>query len=250
MFKVLALGGVYRLPWQRLRLRQFELRGSWACIFEEGIYGLNNSSFNASRGSLVSNINYSIKKSDRYNDISNITAHENLAGKIRFDSSTNHFSMNFDVPTDKNICEENGFTFDHIQTKLGWILGFKDVSYTSVGSDISSIISNGVANIACPRYIYLCIDDFTNSTHSNFTSAFNTYINKNIMTQINYSSCLHDAGAFHNYTHNSSDRRTYFGPVDIQKFRLYLIDEFGNRVNFNGLDWSVNINFEIIYSNN
>ena len=225
---------------------KFEISGVLVTL-NEGIYGLANSGFAATRGNLISNINASIKRAHGGEDISNITARENFAGKIIFDSSTNDFSMNFDVESDKKICQEEGVVFQHMQTKLGWLFGFKDVSYTS---DVSSIMSDGVANIANPRYIYLCIDDYTNNTHTNFTSAYNTSVNKNVMTQINYSSELHDNGAFHIVTHSCAERRTFFGPVDIQKLRIYFIDEFGNRVNFNGLDWSVNLNFEIIYGNN
>ena len=36
----------------------------------------------------------------------------------------------------------------------------------------------------------------------------------------------------------SSNKREYFGPVDIERLRARLIDDKGNIVNLNGRDWS------------
>ena len=42
--------------------------------------------------------------------------------------------------------------------------------------------------------------------------------------------------------------RTYFGPVDIQKMKLNLFDEFGRVLQLDNMDWSVALMFECLYS--
>jgi len=44
-----------------------------------------------------------------------------------------------------------------------------------------------------------------------------------------------------------SNERTYFGPVDIERMRVKLIDDKGNLVNLNGNDWSFSLTVEQLY---
>ncbi len=46
---------------------------------------------------------------------------------------------------------------------------------------------------------------------------------------------------------NPITTRTYFGPIDIQRMKISLIDEFGNPINLNNLDWSMVLSYEQIY---
>jgi uncharacterized delta-60 repeat protein len=43
------------------------------------------------------------------------------------------------------------------------------------------------------------------------------------------------------------NERNYFGPVDIDKFRIQLLDDKGNVMNLNGMDWSFSIITEHLY---
>ena len=55
----------------------------------------------------------------------------------------------------------------------------------------------------------------------------------------------------HYITENSSslqtNKRNYFGPVDIEKLRIKLLDDRGNIVNLNGLDWNIVLIAEVLY---
>ena len=44
-----------------------------------------------------------------------------------------------------------------------------------------------------------------------------------------------------------ANERAYFGPVDIERMRVKLIDDKGNRVNLNGLEWSFTLQVEELY---
>jgi len=43
------------------------------------------------------------------------------------------------------------------------------------------------------------------------------------------------------------NQRTYFGPVDIERLRVRLLDDKGNTVNLNGGNWSFTLVCELLY---
>jgi hypothetical protein len=43
------------------------------------------------------------------------------------------------------------------------------------------------------------------------------------------------------------NRRTYFGPVNIERLRVSLQDDKGNLLNLNGADWSMSVIVEHLY---
>ncbi len=43
------------------------------------------------------------------------------------------------------------------------------------------------------------------------------------------------------------NKRSYFGPVDIEKLKISLLDDKGQYVNLNGLDWSFSLITEHLY---
>ena len=45
-----------------------------------------------------------------------------------------------------------------------------------------------------------------------------------------------------------TNKREYFGPVNIEKLRITLYDEYGRILNLNNMDWSCAITFECMYS--
>lgn len=44
-----------------------------------------------------------------------------------------------------------------------------------------------------------------------------------------------------------ANKRTYFGPVSLNKFKVQLVDDLGNIINLNGRDWACTINVEQLY---
>jgi hypothetical protein len=75
----------------------------------------------------------------------------------------------------------------------------------------------------------------------------------NIITRINVADLAQDVTVFHyaqqeGYSTELDRSRSYFGPVDIQKFRVALYDEYGRVLNLNNMDWSLELMFECIYA--
>jgi len=72
------------------------------------------------------------------------------------------------------------------------------------------------------------------------------YLEKNILAKIPL-----DVDAYNIlYDNNStliSKKRDYFGPIDISKFSIKLLDQFGDAVDLNDADFSFTLELEIAY---
>ena len=148
-----------------------------------------------------------------------------------------------------------------LQMTLGWMLGYRGMnglnglySSTTANGITNSIVSESICNVQGTRYIYVSIDDFVNSSNNYFTAAFaSSVMAPNIITRINVADLAQDVTVFHyaqqeGYSTELDRSRNYFGPVDIQKMRVTLYDEYGRIINLNHMDWSMELMFECIYS--
>ena len=127
--------------------------------------------------------------------------------------------------------------------KLGWLLGFR----LGIYENNVNYVSEGIVNLTGPKYFFLVIDDYNNNVNNGFYSAFNSSIlNKNILARISYQD-----GSFINFSENNlsliTAPRQYFGPVDIQKLHIQLIDEFGRFIDLNNMDYSFCLTLQTVY---
>ena len=127
--------------------------------------------------------------------------------------------------------------------KMGWIMGYRNAIYT--GS--TTYVSEGVVDLFGPRYLYLVVDDFNNNVQNNFFSAFtSSVLNKNILARISLGN-----GFYGVYSENNllvlTTPRQYYGPVDIQKMNIQLLDEYGRIVELNNMDYSFCLTFQSAY---
>ena len=140
----------------------------------------------------------------------------------------------------------------NIQLKLGWQLGFRAGNYSILGG-AGTISSEGICFITGPRYIFVSIDDGQKSQGSSLIAAFSESImDKNIITRINWASVVDDAGVYKSASDiglsNQLNRtRYYFGPVDIDRLKIQLLDEYGRVIDLNYMDWSMSLIFETLY---
>ena len=149
-----------------------------------------------------------------------------------------NFSINF--VTDRYGNED---TQTPLPLKFGWLIGFRDGYY----ENNTTYVSEGVINLIGPRYIYLVVDDFNNSVLDGFYGAFtSSIINKNILARISLQGNLFDFLSKDNFSLITTPRQ-YFGPVDIQKLQIQLLDEYGRILNLNNMDYSFCLTFQTIY---
>jgi len=126
---------------------------------------------------------------------------------------------------------------------LGWLLGYRSKYYE--GSN--TYTSEAAIDLAGTRYCFLSINDYNSSVHDVVTVLYeNSFMRDDILARI---TIKEGKGIilFDDNTDNITKRRHYFGPVDISKLHIRLIDEYGVPIDMMGIDWSFALEFQILY---
>ena len=130
-----------------------------------------------------------------------------------------------------------------LSIKLGWNLGYQRPLYE--GS--VQYIADTIIEPATVRYLFLAIDDFHNSGNNHFMSAFQkSVMNPNILARISVKGTYFSI-VMENDLNIVSEPRQYFGPVDIQRLRIRLFDEYGRIIDMNNANFSFCLNFKLLY---
>ncbi len=162
------------------------------------------------------------------------------SGKTIVGVSTEPF--NFVLDFQANI-EGNPDINTPLPLKLGWILGFREGTYINN----STYVSEGLIDLLGPKYVYLVVDDFNNSVNNGFYAAFSSSIlNKNILARISLQGLPFSTQTQSNLSLITFARQ-YYGPVDIQKLTIQLLDEYGRVINLNNCDYSFCLTLQSIY---
>ena len=127
--------------------------------------------------------------------------------------------------------------------KLGWLFGFRNGVYTGN----STYVSEGIVDMSGSRYLYLVVDDYNNNVNNSFFSAFHSSIlNKNILARISTKNSWFDILSQSNLNLITTPRQ-YFGPVDIQKLKIQLLDEYGRVIDLHNMDYSFCLTLQSVY---
>jgi hypothetical protein len=157
------------------------------------------------------------------------------SGKMVVGSKTGEIDFSLNFQTDKYGNEDKQTP---LPLKLGWLMGFREGYY----ENNKTYVSEGIVDLLGPRYIYLAID-VSDSFYGAFTSSI---LNKNILARITI-----QGSVFNVITQNNlllvTTSRQYFGPVDIQKMQVQLLDEYGRNLDLNNMDYSFCLSFQTIY---
>jgi len=133
-----------------------------------------------------------------------------------------------------------------LKSKLGWNLGFRNASYQMTTSK-TTLVSEAMVSLTGFRYLYLLVDDYQkNCDDNNFISPlYSSFINKNILARITmdtpimrpFGDCTITATEKMGFL--VSDTRNYTDTgANLQRLNVSLVNEYGNIVNLNGLDYS------------
>ena len=100
------------------------------------------------------------------------------------------------------------------------------------------------------EYFFLYIDDFVgNHSESIIVQSDDNYLRENILARIQ----RRNKKMFETNNDNNNDfifkKREYFGPVNIKKLRLKLMDKFGQPLELNNVDYSIALKFVKLYNN-
>jgi len=136
-----------------------------------------------------------------------------------------------------------------IYKRLGWIMGFRLAAY----SGKNSYTGEGIYNGAASTYLYFTMNDYNNSQSQNIIGMFSqSLIIDNILAMIPLSQSIDNPNINYNICfNNGSDyiekKREYFGPVNIQKLKFQLLNQYGETINLNNMDFSFSLEFESAY---
>ena len=166
---------------------------------------------------------------------------------------TEGFTIRFNVDNSGTINMETS-----IQLRLGWQLGFRSAEYVCSNENSTTnnsiCVSEGICLISGPRYGFLSIDDYQKNTGPDYIVAYgSSVLQNNIITRINLAALQSDVGVYQSssdpgLTTQLNRTREYFGPVDIQRLRIALYDEYGRVIDLNNMDWSLSLAFDILYN--
>ena len=161
------------------------------------------------------------------------------SGKTTFTSGGDSYTIDFRVPWDPSR---------NIMYNAGWILGFREPTYTIPAAPGSTITSEGLLDLTGSKYIYLLVNDFNNSVHNNFIGVFDRSLTKtNILARISQSNI--SSGMKYQYnTESVLKERSYFGPVNIERLEIQILDDFDRIVNLNHMDFSFTLELDCIYN--
>jgi hypothetical protein len=165
-------------------------------------------------------------------------------------------TIDIDLIIDFAIDKYGNFDKYNFKSKLGWLLGYRNTSYTIKNQyNLNNFnqyiyeVSDTIIDLNGSKYLYLAIDEFSKNNPNSFVTPLPTsLINKSIIARIALDKT--------NYGFNSilpanmynglliSDVRTYTGKIDVQKLNLQLLNDFGNPVSLNGMDFSLCLEVE------
>ena len=141
-------------------------------------------------------------------------------------------------------------------------MGFRNKSYTIYKTDTyTSLIDTTIPILyegylkgestygsTIDNYIFLEIDDYHNNYPTNtFTSInSNSYIGKNILARI-----VLRTGANTIIMDSANDgvfkKREYFGPIKLEKFRIRVLNRFGDVIDIHQNDFSFVLELKLLY---
>lgn len=207
---------------------------------------------------LEQTINTTLGSANRFKVNIDIATH-----KTTISNTTNTFRMNLLMrdPSDRcskfsnNIFVDYGPDYvpdkesvpigSYLQT-MGYLMGYRELQYIGSNNYVSeSIFTNVYSN-----YLYFILDDFTGSQ-----TASNTYgilgaggfLDSNILAVIPLNSGVFST-TFDNNSNFIYKKREYFGPVDISRITVKLVNQRGNIVNLQKTDWNFSLQVKTIYN--
>jgi len=176
---------------------------------------------------------------------------------VTITNTTNTFIMNTIKKTDTFYCGpfKNQFVNDQITDKsllkpalyfqtMGYFMGFREIIYSGAKSYTSESIFNNLYS----SYLYFALDDFTGSQQISNTFGIlkNGILDNNILGVIPMTSNTFKL-TFDNNSNYIYKKREYFGPVDIAKIGIKLLNQYGELVNLNETDFTFSIQVTSLY---
>ena len=228
-------------------------------IIPDGNYSRYDSSGNISMATTLENSinlffnNYGTTL-DRFNVlISDSTGRTTISNSVSnfsiktLNETTNYFCSPYVNRINDSADSKIGITPTQYAETLGYYLGFRETSY----SNSNSYTSEGVFNNKYSSYLYFALNDYTGSQSASNTYALlqNSSIADQILAVIPLSGPRFDF-IFDNGSDFIYKKRDYFGPVDISKISIKLLNQIGEFVDLLESEYSFSLQVTTVYDLN
>lgn len=174
--------------------------------------------------------------------------------KVLFYSNNGDTSSDFQFIIEFAVDKNGNFDKYNFKSKLGWLLGFVELSYNTNNST-TTYQSTGYKSVNAENFnmlpittnvLYLVIDDFSNGKQSSFNTMMSrSRNNNNIIAKIVVDKTKYGFGSLCVANGDNgfliSDKRKYNGKNDIRKLSIQLVDEYDRIIHLNGLDFTMTI---------
>jgi hypothetical protein len=139
----------------------------------------------------------------------------------------------------KNDCVD----ITQIYKKFGWFMGYRKAEY----SGSNTFTTEALYNSSPYDYIYFTLNDYNMSQSQNIFGMYSkSILGDNILAVIPVTSKSFNI-CFDNGNNLLEKKREYYGPVNIQRLKIQLLNQYGEVLNLNNMDFSFSLEFEIGY---
>lgn len=228
-----------------------------ATVIEDGVVGDSymitiTENYYANIDDIITEINQSIDATLPGNNttLARLTAVKDN-NKVVFYSNNGDTSTDFQFIIDFAVDKNGNFDKYNFKSKMGWLLGFVELSYNTNNSTITyqntGYKSANAENLnmlpITTNVLYLVIDDFSNGKQSSFNTMMSrSRNNNNIIAKIVVDKTKYGFGTLCVANNDNgfliSDKRKYTGKNDIRKLSIQLVDEYDRIIHLNGLDFT------------
>ena len=168
----------------------------------------------------------------------------------------NNFFYNIDFFTNKSKFSLKQ-QHSEFQKTIGWKIGFRKYNYNVEKNQVVNILSinynysiegETLCNLKHDDYIFINLDDYNSNCVCQpiVSSTWNSYIGNNILGRItidsSYKNTHYDNGNDHVFK-----ERVYYGPVSVEKFKIQILDKFGEIINLNNSNFSFTLELTKLY---
>jgi hypothetical protein len=165
------------------------------------------------------------------------------SGKITLGPSGINASAVLEIKMDFTVDKNGSKDGLPVSSKLGWNLGFIKPKYRGH----ATYKADTIIEPAAIRYLYLAVDDYNNSASNQFISVFaKSVVHPDILARISIKGSYFSLIMESDFNIVTEPRR-YFGPVDIQRLRIRIYDEYGRVMPMNNSNYSFCLDLKMLY---
>ena len=134
-----------------------------------------------------------------------------------------------------------------ITKELGWTLGFRYAKYENIRK---AIISETPYDELRFKYLFFSLEDYQyNRTDAHTVFLMENCLDKDILGKIYLSKERFFVTISDDRSKSSERKRKYLSPVNISRINIKLLDEYGNIIDLNNMDFSFALEFICLVAN-